>query len=593
MRLSRASLQQSETISAATGRAPGVSSEITMMRFLQITCFSLLCTAAAAASAVPNFALLDHEGRYHELDYYCRVPGVKGIVLFVQGNGCPLVQKRVPELKRLRDAYEAKGILFGMLNANLQDTREEIVSEAATYGMDFPILLDEAQTVAHLLEIDRTAEAILIKPEGPQVFYRGAIDDRLSYQKEKPEATEHYLRDAIDALLKEEAPPVASTEAPGCKITMGPSEVPSYGEQVAPILMKRCVTCHTKGGIGPFAMTSHRKVRGWSEMMAEVIATKQMPPWHADPHIGKFQEDQGLTPEETETVLAWIRAGSPRGEGPDPLEGYVPEQSEWRLGEPDHVLKLPKQEIPAEGVIDYRYVTVDTPFDKDVWLRGMEVNPDNTRVLHHVVVTGYPKGSKSRGRHEKWFTGYAPGTAAWPAPDGMGVRLPAGFRLKFQLHYTTSGKPERDETQIGFFLAEGPVEREVHTGVVIHPKFRIPPGDREYAESYERRTNKDITLYAMNPHMHYRGKRMSFHARLPDGSEQDLLSVPNYNFNWQRTYVLEEPVKLPKGSTLVIRNAWDNSALNPHNPDPTIPVTWGEQSFQEMFFATYQFTVDD
>ncbi|MFT4640774.1 MAG: hypothetical protein ACI8T1_004107 [Verrucomicrobiales bacterium] len=553
-----------------------------------------LFAAQDTPTIVPNIALLDHQGRSHELDYYCRMPDTKGIVLFIQGNGCPLVQKRIPELKRLREDYEKQGILFCMLNSNLQDTRDEINAEAESFGIDFPILIDDSQAVAHVLGLTRTAEALLINTKNRQLVYRGGIDDRLTYQKEKPEATEHYLKDAIGALLEGSAPKIASTEAPGCKITLAaPKEGLSFSEHIAPILKSRCVSCHTKGGIGPFAMSNYKKVKGWSEMMEEVLITRQMPPWHADPHIGKFAKDQGITPDEKQTLLAWLRQGAERGDGDDPLVGYAPEKVEWHLGTPDHIMELPAQEVPAEGVVDYRYVKLETPFDEDTWLRGMEVNPGNERVLHHVVVTGYPKEQQGKRKDEKWFTGYAPGTAAWPAPEGTGIKLPKGYILKFQLHYTTNGKPETDATKMGLYLAKGKVKKELHTRAIVHARFKIPPHAMEHSESYERTLKHDVTLYAMNPHMHYRGKRMSFHAKLADGTARDLLSVPNYNFNWQRTYVLEEPMQLPKGTKLAIRNAWDNSSLNPHNPDPNITVTWGEQTFQEMFFATYQYTIDD
>ncbi len=544
----------------------------------------------ATTEAIPNFAMLDHEGRFHEFDYLCRTPGTKGILIFVHGNGCPLVRKRIPELKRLRGGYEKRGIRMIFLNANLQDTRDGIREEAKTFEMDFPILIDEAQVMARKLGLTRTAEALLVDAKTKKIVYRGSIDDRLHYQKEKPKASEHYLIPALDAFLKGEVPTTPQTEAPGCKISLEkPRSELSYAEHIAPILKKRCVTCHTKGGIGPFPMSSYKKVKGWSEMMEEVIITRQMPPWHADPNVGKFAEDQGLTAEEKATLLAWIASGAPRGEGEDPLVGYKPESVEWRLGTPDHVIDLPLQKVPAEGVHPYRYVRMETPFDSDVWLRGMEVNPGNENVLHHVVVTGKKKGSRQRG-DGKFFTGYAPGTAAWPAPDGMGVKLPRGYELKFQLHYTSSGKEETDETKIGFFLAKGEVKKEVFTKVIINPRFEIRPHVNDYGIEYKRAIDKDIMLYAMNPHMHYRGKRMSFHAQMPDGEQRDLLSVPNYNFNWQRTYVLEEPMKLSKGTKMIVRNAWDNSAQNPHNPDPSKKVRWGDQSFEEMFFATYQYT---
>lgn len=542
--------------------------------------------ASAGLPTVGNFALLDHEGKFHELDYYRRSPEVKGFVLFIQGNGCPLVQKRVPELKRLREEYERRGILFAMLNACIQDERGEIAREAAEFGIDMPVLKDEAQLVAGMLGVRRTAEAFLIDAQSRQVVFRGAIDDRMSYQKERPEAGRHYLRDAIEAHLAGSGIAVAEVEAPGCKVTLPPSmaEKPvTYVDQIAPLLKRRCVTCHAEGGLGPFAMSNYRKVKGWSEMIAEVVMTRQMPPWHADPHFGRFANDGGMTPEEAHALVNWVNADCPRGDGADPLDGYRPELREWHLGDPAQVLTLPEQQVEAEGVFNYRHVTLDNPFEDDVWLTASEISPGNTRVLHHVIVTAHHPEMQ---RVEKWVTGYAPGTQGSRYPAGSAVKLPKGWKLKFQLHYTASGRQETDVTRLGLHFSTAPLEQEYKTRIVMKSDFRIPPGAREHQEEKSFTVKNDAVVYAMNPHMHYRGKRMSFEARYPDGRTEMLLSVPNYNFNWQRTYLPEEPLKIPAGTTITVRNAWDNSALNPHNPDPGKEVAWGDQSFEEMFFAT-------
>ena len=539
---------------------------------------------------VGNFALLDHEGNFHELDYYCRMPESRGIVLFIQGNGCPLVQKRVPELRRLRDTYQSKGILFAMLNANPQDTRSEIAAEASEFDFGMPVLHDEAQLVAESLGVTRTAEVFLIDTSSKSIIYRGAMDDRMSYQKEKPTASETYLTDALDALVTGNvaALEVRQTEALGCKVAMprNPEGI-TYVSDVVPILKKRCAGCHTKGGVAPFAMSSYRKAKGWSEMMVEVLMTKQMPPWHADPEHGKFSNDCGISPEEMRTLVAWVDADCPRGEGDDPLESHQPAAPEWHLGEPMEIVTIPEQEVAAEGVFDYRYVTLENPFEEDVWLTATEVSPGNTRVLHHVIVTAvHPEVS----RFEKWVTGYAPGTQGSYYPEESSVHLPKGWKLKFQLHYTASGKDETDATRLGLHFVKEPTPREFRTKIVMHRDFKIPPGATNYRQEKSFTFKRDTTVYSINPHMHYRGKHMSFEAEYPDGKKEVLLSVPNYNFNWQRTYVPVKPLALPAGTRIVVRNGWDNSSLNPHNPNPDRSVGWGDQSFDEMFFATLGYT---
>src|SRR5687767_6599338 len=169
---------------------------------------ALVSGAAAGAQGkakdeggVSDFALIDHQGAFRHLYYYAKDPQTRAIVLFVQGNGCPLVRKQVPQLKRLRDAYGTNGVVFWMINANRQDRREEIAKEAAEFEIDLPILLDETQLVAKGLKVTRTGEAIVIEPNSWRIRYRGAIDDRLSFETEKPKAKHEFLKDALDALL--------------------------------------------------------------------------------------------------------------------------------------------------------------------------------------------------------------------------------------------------------------------------------------------------------------------------------------------------------------------------------------------------------
>ena len=541
---------------------------------------------------VKDFAVLDHQGAFRHLYYYAKDPATKAIVLFVQGNGCPLARKRVPELKRLRDLYRASGVVFWMINANPQDSRAEVVKEAAEFGIDLPVLLDEMQLAAQALKITRTAEAIVIEPNSWRIRYRGAIDDRLSYEAQKPEANHEYLKDALDSLLAGAAIKTEVTSAPGCVITYAKAAVASYSDTIAPMLKANCVQCHARGGIGPFAMSSYEKVRGWTEMIREVLVTRRMPPWQADPHVGKFGNDFSLSSEATQTLVRWIDAGAPRGVSDDPLAGYQPELPEWKLGTPDYVVNIPEQTVPAEGVFDYRYVTVGVPNTEDVWLRATEIVPGNTRVLHHIIATTILPGG-DRNKNGRSLTGYAPGMGPDLLPEGVGIRLKAGSKIVFQLHYTASGKTETDHSRLGLYLSKEQPKHELQSSVLIDYKFSIPPGAGEFVTKKSRRFDKEVLLHTMNPHMHLRGKWMRYTARYPDGTEEILLNVSNYRFDWQRNYELKEPKRLPKGTELIVEAAWDNSALNLNNPGPTKAVGWGDQTFNEMFFASYRYTYPD
>ena len=545
-----------------------------------------------AENAVSDFALLDHQGAFHQLYYYAKDPQTRAIVLFVQGNGCPLVRKRVPQLKRLRDAYRTNGVVFWMINANPQDRRADVAREASEFEIDMPILLDETQLVAKGLKITRTAEALVIEPNSWRIRYRGAIDDRLSYEAEKPEAKHEFLKEALDALLADKPIKTEVTSAPGCVVSYAKNAESSYSETIAPLLKANCVGCHTRGGIGPFAMSNYERVRGWADMIREVLLTRRMPPWQADPHAGKFRNDFSITPEQTRTLVQWIDAGAPRGKGSDPLEGYQPELPEWKLGTPDFIVDIPEQSVAAEGVFDYRYVFVDAPNTEDIWLRATEILPGNTRVLHHIIATTIMAG-EDRQRNGKSLTGYAPGMGPDLLPKGTGRLLRAGSKIVFQLHYTASGKAEKDRSRLGLYLAKAPPAHELRSSVLIDHRFKIPPGDREFVTSRSRRFDRDALLYTVNPHMHLRGKWMRYTARYPDGTEEVLLNVPNYRFDWQRNYELAEPKRMPKGTEIIVEAAWDNSALNLNNPDPGKEVGWGDQTFNEMFFASYRYVYPD
>ena len=558
---------------------------------------SIGVSAIEPGDKVENFRLLDHKGGSHELFYY---DDQKALVFLVQGNGCPFARNAAPRFQELRDIYSDKEVEFFMLNSNLQDDRLSIREEAKEYGYDLNILIDETQIIGESLELSRTGEVFIVNPKNWSVDYIGAIDDRLTYENQKKEASEHFLKDAIDDLLAGEVVAVPRTESLGCLINFPNKDNKksiSYSQQVAPILLENCTVCHRKGGVGPWAMTDYNMVKGFSLMMREVIRTKRMPPWHADPFIGQFSNDRSLNNEEIQTLVHWIEAGAPKGEGADPLLGATFSQSEWaneeELGPPDYVINIPATDIPATGVVDYQYKFVKNTVGKDVWVKAAEVLPGDKAVLHHVITsfgqleTRGPRKGRLKYRDRKGLRGYAPGINSNPYPDGGGIFLPADVAFEFQMHYTPVGRATVDETRMGIWVAEEKPKHEIFTMTILNPRIRIPAGVKEHKESASTVVSKDALLYSVLVHAHYRGKKMVVAAYYPNGTTEVLLSVPNYDFNWQTFYDLEEPKFLPAGTTLIQHQWWDNSAQNLANPDPTVEVTWGDQSFEEMLFGAY------
>ena len=557
---------------------------------------ALVMASAALAERVDNFVLLDHTGDAHELHYYSDRDAV---VLMVQGNGCPVVRNALPDLRAVREQFSDANVEFLMINSNLQDYRVSIAAEAEEWGIDLPILDDDSQLIGESLGLTRTAEVFVIDTDDWSVAYRGPINDRLSYERQKKEASKHFVADALNAVLAGEEPSITSEDAIGCLINF-PGEKEreahrtiSYSDTIAPMLEDNCVACHQEGGIGPWAMSSYEMVRGFAPMIREVVRTKRMPPWHADPHVGDWQNDAGLTVEERQTLIHWIEAGAPRGEGDDPLEMFVADANIWPLGEPDLIVELPSYDIPASGVVDYQFPSVKNPLDEDVWVRAMTVVPGRTEVVHHVLVGATAAGqppNESEGVFDNYLGGYAPGTGYTKMPEGTGVYLPADSHFMFQLHYTPFGKDVSDTTKIGLYFHDEPPANFLRHGVVLNPTIRIPAGAKRHEQAAYYQFDRDAHLHTILPHSHYRGRSSTFALRYPDGTEEQLLNVPNYDFNWQRGYDFAEPKFVPAGSKLVHATVYDNSVQNPANPDPDKLVTWGLQSWDEMLYGDFVFT---
>ena len=551
-------------------------------------CFGFATAAHALrpGDRVDNFMLLDQQGVSHELYY---LSDAKAVVLMVHGCGCPIVRNALPVLTEIRDRYRAQGVEFLLINSNLQDDRDAVAKEAAEFGIDFPILVDGTQLIGESLGVTRTADVFVIDPRSWTVVYRGPIDDRLAYGKQKPAATHAYLSAALDALLAGDAVAVAQAETAGCLVHLPEQERRqqhaqiSYSERIAPLLLQRCAGCHREGGVAPWAMTSYQTVRGFAPMMREVVRTGRMPPWHADPHYGSFVGDRSMTDEEIRTLVHWIEAGAPRGGGPDPLTRVARAHSEWTLGEPDLVIEVPAFQVPATGVVDYQYPRVPNPMDHDVWVRAVEIIPGDRSVVHHVLagIDDPGRGFQRAGQIGE-LGGYAPGKNPIPYPANTGILLRKEAGLRFQMHYTPSGKATTDRTRVGYYFHREKPRFPLQMTFLMTPSLLIPAHAKAHTESIEHVVEHDILLYSLMPHAHLRGRAARFTAHYPDGREEILLSVPKYDFAWQTSYALRSPKRLPAGTRIVFDMTWDNSAQNPANPDPTRNVPWGDQTWDEM-----------
>lgn len=378
-----------------------------------------------------------------------------------------------------------------------------------------------------------------------------------------------------------------------------------YARDVAPIFVEQCQSCHREGGIAPWAMTNYQMLQGFAPAIKEAIVEKRMPPGQIDrKYAGTIINHRTLSNREIDTIVEWIDAGAPVEGDVDPLTETTYSTSEWVHGEPDMIIEVPPQEIPAgPSAIPYRYVGVDLGLTEDKWLRGSEFLPSEPTVMHHMLNSVSVPGERNRNilgtqGGEQQNMDYASVSAYVPGGDpdfydeNTGGLLRAGSKVNLQLHYTPDGTPRTDKARIGlYFHDEGVVPEERMAGdcaCIFPDKWTpIPPYDPNFVQTAEITLKNDIMLHTFLPHMHFRGKSMKATAIYADGTEEELIDIPRYDYAWQLSYTWKEPKFIPAGTRLFVEGAFDNSADNPMNPDPSRLVPWGQMSEDEMFFGAF------
>lgn len=426
---------------------------------------------------------------------------------------------------------------------------------------------------------------------------------------------------------------------------------PTFTTDVAPIIYRSCATCHRAGETAPMSLLSYKDARPWARAIKRAVTTRAMPPWPADRAHGKFRNDPSLSDEQIQIIAHWVDAGAPEGD-PAALPPLPAFSEGWRGGEPDYVLEMPiDYPVPADGQLDILHFWVQVPFEDDRFLQALELRPGNPAVVHHarVDVVDLPEGLKvvdgrlvrldgspddgldANGMPRNVFDAqnnnyhlisFVPGRGLERHPAGTAKRLEGGKWVRFELHYNPNGNVTTDRSKLGLWFAKGPVASEVYTRSVGQPLSRSaatgaqifiegkelkdevgPDGRRKrarfpnippFVDNWEivgvTHITEPITLIALSPHMHLRGKDLKWNITWPDGREETILSVPNYDYNWQLNFELATPLELPVGSKLTAIGHYDNSAKNRYNPAPDKEVYWSDQSWDEMFIPYIEFT---
>jgi hypothetical protein len=394
------------------------------------------------------------------------------------------------------------------------------------------------------------------------------------------------------------------------------SEVTFYRD-VLPIFEAKCQSCHRPGEVAPMSLLTYQSSRPWAKAIKNAVLTRKMPPWSADARFGHFANDPTLTPDEVRILSAWADEGALEGDATD-----NPRREKWPDGwtiQPDVIVSLPHPiPVPAKGVVEITEITIPTGFTKDTWVTSIEIRPGNRSVVHHadVFIVPHGKGMKygvpeitskrrdldgvaiERIQKEDVTRGllgleaiYVPGA---PPADyrlhGAAKLVPAGTDFVIQMHYTPNGTATTDQTRVGFTLAKDKPSRRfitiVPTAVRDEAHFHIPAGDPNWEAHAEVVFQQDAELVWFLPHMHLRGKDMTYRLIYPSGVSETVLHV-KYDFGWQLGYDVRKPIVVPKGTRLEATAHFDNSANNRFNPDPSKDVWWGDQTWEEMMIPYF------
>ncbi len=544
------------------------------------------------------------------------VPSKGGATALVfYSTECPISNEYSPILAKLAETLASPGFALIGVCVDPDLSTVEVAKHAKEFGLKFPVVLDRDGSLAAKLGIKVTPEAVVLDAKG-KIRYQGRIDDTYPTRgKRRANPTTSDLKDAVLAVLGGREVAADRAEAVGCPIPVPPRTTlkPTFAKDVAPILQKNCQQCHRPGQVGPFSLVTYEQARKRADDLASQVLERKMPPWKPDPTVGPgFKHSKALSTEEIATIAAWAESGAPEG-NPDDLPTPPTYRDGWSLGDPDLVLEAPEDfAIPAEGGDIYRCFVIPTNLPKDMYISAIEYHPGNRKVVHHVLAYVDTAG-QARKRDEadpglgySCFSGpgieihgdlggWAPGNEPAFLPEGVGRILPSKADVVMQVHYHPSGKPETDRTRIGIYFAKKPIKQILHWSASLNPRLKIPAGAKNYlVEAGYKGTEKkgwvvpmDVTALGVTPHMHKLGRDMTMTVTYPDGRDQDLIRIGDWDFNWQNTYYFEEPIDLPKGTVLKVRAHYDNTTDK--------EVKWGEATTDEMcigFIAVVQKGLD-
>lgn len=559
--------------------------------------------------------------------------GDTATVVWFLSFDCPNSTNYTPLMLELAAKYGKEKINFvGICES--EHTADELKAKIAEFKLPFPVFADVKQTIADHFKATVTPEVFVVD-HNSVLRYRGRIDN--TYQarlKKNPVIDQHDLTNALNDIVAKQPVKTPVTKAVGCGIGAKETVVKAkttltYHKDIAPILQKHCQGCHRPGEVGPFSLMTYKQAVNWAEDLKDYTARREMPPWKPVENV-PFHNDRRMSDAEIKLLAQWVDGGTPEGnatDSPPPLK--VSEG--WQLGKPDLILNTGDYHVGPSGPDAFRCFVIPTALDEDKYIVGFEVKPGNPQIVHHSLnywdITGKARELEGKAKEKASpddrdhgpgysaamglgffptnsprpgtpaignFGGWAPGQVPRFLPDGTGYLLPKGADVVIQMHYHRNGKPQKDNTQVALYFAKKKVERPYQT-VTVGPRgfIWIPANKDDHKIQGTAYMHTDATLHSVMPHMHLIGKSVKVTLTPPGGKTVTLVDIHDWDYNWQETYWLKEPLQVKAGTRLDIEAIYDNSTRNPNNPrNPPGPVMFGEQTTNEMLFGFFGMTAE-
>ena len=502
---------------------------------------------------------VDLDGRLHRLGQ--KSDTMATVVVFLSTQ-CPISNSYLPALNDLSALYGQLGAqVYGVIS-DPSVTRAQAVAHREEYDVRFPVLFDGSGELRLALMPTHTPQAFVLDALCRTV-YSGAIDDRYVRLGQKKATAKHkYLVHAVRTAIAGGRIAVAKTEPIGCMLEDPPNKTKSgkvtFTRDIAPIIQANCASCHRRKGSGPFPLLTYDDVSGHANQIVEVTQSRFMPPWKPASGFTRFLDELRLTDHERSLLDVWVKEGKPEGDPAD-LPAVAPRVEGWPLGKPDLVLEMRETfSVPARGPDLRQYFVIPTGLAEDRLITAIDFHPGTPQAVHHASFfldnkgagrkldsadpgPGYGGFGGPRFRPDGTLSSWFPGMSPRRLPDGMGRLVPRGSDIVTEIHYVTTGKPERDRSKIGLYFAPKSARKRVVEVQVGTNKIRIPPGEKRHLQRATYTLPVDTTLLDTVPHMHMLGREMKVWSKSPDGNSHALLWIKDWDFNWQGQYSFANP----------------------------------------------------